>query len=201
MKTLNLKPAKEEASVKTPPSCHPLLHPDTLLTALMTLNGLWYNTRGVVLGSLYKQKSQSGPVLKKTAFFSFFLSPSLPSVPPFFFFFATSYRILFPRPGMEPTLPALLLWSPSHWTAREVPRRLHSCGSQTEQTKDQVMRLEQTYNQSSGSRERAGCLVGKVVQRRPVSGSGVGWILNSLCWPDKGIPDKDTEKSRHVFLP
>ena len=87
MKTLNLKPAKEEASVKTPPSRHPLLHPVILLTALMTLNGLWYNTRGVVLGSLYKQKSQSGRVLKKTAFFSFFLSPSLPSVPPFFSFF------------------------------------------------------------------------------------------------------------------
>ena len=135
IKTLNLKPAKKEASVKRPPTHHPLLHPIILLTALMTLSGLWYNTRSVVLGSLCKQKTQSGRVLKKITFFSFFLSPSLPPFLPsflsffLFFFFATSYRILFPRSGMKPTLPALLVLSPSHWTAREVPRRLHSCRS------------------------------------------------------------------------
>ena len=127
IKTLNLKPAKKEASVKTPPTHHPLLHPIILLTALMTLSGLWYNTRSVVLGFLCKQKS-AWPCPQKDRIL-FFLSPSLPpSIPSLlsFFFFATSYRILFPRPGMEPTLPALLVWSPSQWTAREAPRRLHS---------------------------------------------------------------------------
>ena len=91
IKTLNLKPAKKEASVKRPPTHHPLLHPIILLTALMTLSGLWYNTRSVVLGSLCKQKTQSGRVLKKITFFSFFLSPSLPPFLPsflsFFLFF------------------------------------------------------------------------------------------------------------------
>ena len=36
----------------------------------------------------------------------------------------------FPRLGMEPVPPAVELWSPNYWTAREVPRLLTSCCSQ-----------------------------------------------------------------------
>ena len=39
----------------------------------------------------------------------------------FFFFFASPYRILVPRPGIEPMPPAMEAQSPSHWTARELP--------------------------------------------------------------------------------
>ena len=42
----------------------------------------------------------------------------------FFFFFllpCAACGILVPRPGIEPTLPALEAWSANHWTAREVP--------------------------------------------------------------------------------
>ena len=29
--------------------------------------------------------------------------------------------ILIPRPGIEPVPPAVEMWSPNHWTAREFP--------------------------------------------------------------------------------
>ena len=33
-----------------------------------------------------------------------------------------SYKILAPRPGIEPTPSAVKVQSPNHWTAREVPK-------------------------------------------------------------------------------
>ena len=41
-----------------------------------------------------------------------------------FFFFESRHvacGILGPRPGIEPTPPALEAWSLNHWTSREVP--------------------------------------------------------------------------------
>ena len=35
-----------------------------------------------------------------------------------------AYRILVPRPGIEPMPPAVERQSPKHWTAREFPRSL-----------------------------------------------------------------------------
>ena len=43
----------------------------------------------------------------------------------FFFFFWPCHatcRILVPRPGIEPLLPALGAWTLNHWAAREVPQ-------------------------------------------------------------------------------
>ena len=46
---------------------------------------------------------------------------------PFLFFLSflwpccTACGILVPRPGIEPTPPALEAWSPNHWMVREVP--------------------------------------------------------------------------------
>ena len=50
--------------------------------------------------------------------------------PPFHFFFffwprCTACRILVPRPGIEPTPPAVEVRSLNHWTAREFPPLLH----------------------------------------------------------------------------
>ena len=42
----------------------------------------------------------------------------------FFFFFwplGLACGILVPQPGIEPRPPAVEVWSPNHWTAREVP--------------------------------------------------------------------------------
>ena len=45
---------------------------------------------------------------------------------PFFFLWThhAARGILVPRPGIEPTPPAVEAWSLSHWTAREVPRTI-----------------------------------------------------------------------------
>ena len=43
----------------------------------------------------------------------------------FFFFFATHHAgILVPQPGIKPMPPAVEVWSPNHWTAREFPVKL-----------------------------------------------------------------------------
>ena len=39
--------------------------------------------------------------------------------------------ILVPQPGIEPTPPALEVWSLNHWTAREAPRMVFYCGQKT----------------------------------------------------------------------
>ena len=37
-----------------------------------------------------------------------------------FWLLCTACEILVPRPGFEPTHPAMQTWSPNHWTARKV---------------------------------------------------------------------------------
>ena len=57
---------------------------------------------------------------KLTVFSICFLLEELPSFFLSFFFWSAAYGILVPRPGVEPTHPALQVWSLNHWTAREV---------------------------------------------------------------------------------
>ena len=47
----------------------------------------------------------------------------------FFFFWPrrTACGRLVPRPGIEPTPPAVEAWSPNHWTTREVPKWVLRC--------------------------------------------------------------------------
>ena len=42
----------------------------------------------------------------------------------FFWPLCAACGILVPRPRIEPVPPALEAWSPNHWTAREVPRKI-----------------------------------------------------------------------------
>ena len=40
----------------------------------------------------------------------------------YFLCHSIEYGILFPRPGVEPTSPAVKVWDLNHWTTSEVPR-------------------------------------------------------------------------------
>ena len=47
----------------------------------------------------------------------------------FFWLHHAAYGILVPQPGIEPTPPAMEVWSLNHWIAREVPKAwLEVCG-------------------------------------------------------------------------
>ena len=59
--------------------------------------------------------------------FSLYLPPLFDLLGLFVFFLflflaapCAAYRILVPRPGIEPVPPTVEAWSPNHWTAREV---------------------------------------------------------------------------------
>ena len=54
-------------------------------------------------------------------FFPFVTNTSLKNGFIYFWPCCTACRILFPWPGIEPVLPAVEMWSPNHWTVRELP--------------------------------------------------------------------------------
>ena len=58
----------------------------------------------------------------------------------FFFFWPhlTACGILVPRPGIEPMPPAVEVWGPNHWTAREVPVLFSSPSLPTPHTKESI---------------------------------------------------------------